>query len=97
MVNVDGTNRHTMWLKEFRSTGAPIASGNTIVFEGTIDIWGFHPDMMTEPAMIENGDDVPVKVSIIENNVIAIEIDPSVNDHFGETPIYGTVTRSNLA
>lgn len=91
MVNVDGTNHHTMWFKQFKQTVDPVVNGNTIVYEGTIDIWAFHKEMMPAPAIITNGDDVPVKISILNNNVIDVSIDYNVNDHFGQTPVYGTV------
>jgi hypothetical protein len=95
MVNVDGTNHHTMWLKQFRPNAEPVVNGDTVTYEGTIDIWAFHADMMPAPAIIEDGNNVPVEISVINNNVIAIQIDHDVNEHFGETPIYGTITESN--
>ena len=37
-------------------------------------------------------DNVPTQVTIANNNTISISIDPSkVNNHFGDTPIYGLV------
>jgi hypothetical protein len=94
MVNVDGTNHHTMWLKQFRPSTDPVVDGDTVTYEGTIDIWAYHPEMMPAPAIIEDGNDVPVEISIINNNVIAIQIDHDVNEHFGDTPIYGTISKS---
>ena len=36
--------------------------------------------------------DVPVEIKVYNNNVISIWFDPTkVNNHFGESPIYGTV------
>ena len=36
--------------------------------------------------------DVPVEIKVFNNNVISIWFDPTkVNNHFGESPIYGTV------
>ena len=36
--------------------------------------------------------DIPTSVSIFDENVINIKLDPkTVNNHFSETPIYGSV------
>ena len=38
---------------------------------------------------------VPTSVTDMGNNVVSIYLDPTaVNNHFGNTPIYGTITKS---
>jgi hypothetical protein len=54
--------------------------GNNTIFDGAVSL------------TIKEGpvDDVPTRVTIANNNTIAVSIDPSkINDHFGNTPIYG--------
>jgi hypothetical protein len=42
-------------------------------------------------------DNVPTRVTIANNNTIAISMDPSkINNHFGNTPIYGLVHDFNV-
>ena len=54
--------------------------GNKTVFDGTVSI-----TMKDDPV-----DSVPTQVTIANNNTIAISMDPSkINNHFGNTPIYG--------
>ena len=37
-------------------------------------------------------DNVPTRVTLANNNTIAISMDPSkINNHFGNTPIYGLI------
>ena len=38
---------------------------------------------------------VPTTVTDMGNNVVSIYLDPTaVSNHFGDTPIYGTITKS---
>jgi hypothetical protein len=38
---------------------------------------------------------VPTSVTDMGNNVVSIYMDPTaVSNHFGDTPIYGTITKS---
>jgi hypothetical protein len=40
---------------------------------------------------------VPIRISILNQGTISIWIDPAkTNNHFGNTPIYGTVSRIGL-
>jgi hypothetical protein len=56
--------------------------GNNTVFYGAVSI-----TMKDGP--VEN---VPTQVTIANNNTIAISMDPSkLNNHFGNTPIYGLI------
>ncbi len=87
MMNYDGTHRHVMKLNDLQPTSISITNGN-VVIEGTIDILGGHSE--DEINIIPGGDDVNVIISILEDNVIWIQID---HTHFGgmEHPIYGVV------
>jgi hypothetical protein len=39
-------------------------------------------------------DDVPVSIKRIDNNVLSIWVDPTkINNHFGNTPIFGTIEK----
>jgi hypothetical protein len=39
-------------------------------------------------------DNVPVSIKRIDNNVVSIWADPTrVNNHFGNTPIFGTIEK----
>lgn len=87
MMNYDGTHRHVMKLNDLKPTSISITEGN-VVIEGTLDILGGHSE--DEINIIPGGDDVNVIISILEDNVIWIQID---HTHFGgmEHPIYGVV------
>jgi hypothetical protein len=43
--------------------------------------------------------DVPVEIKVMDNSVISISLDGAkTNNHFGDTPIYGTiVTKQDMA
>jgi hypothetical protein len=81
MVMINGSAPHIH--KIYNATVNNMAKqGNNTIFDGTVSI-----TMKDGPV-----DNVPTQVTIANNNTIAILIDPSkVNDHFGETPIYGLV------
>ena len=39
--------------------------------------------------------DVPMSATVMEGNIISLWLDPSMLDnHFGDTPIYGIVTKA---
>jgi hypothetical protein len=86
MVKVDGTMKHTMWLKDLKAnTVLYDPSTHYVLITGTIDIWAQHPG--EDKHIIPNGDDVPVTIEILEENVIKITVG---HPHF-LTPIFGTV------
>jgi hypothetical protein len=85
MVMTNGSALHQHQLDNFTLTEISMPDNNTAVFNGTSTI-----TMKDGP--ISN---VPTSVTAMGNNVVSIYLDPSViNNHFGDTPIYGTITKS---
>jgi len=83
MVLLNGSAAHEHKLYNFSQTASAYnATGNSTTFNGTITVTlrdGPHPD-------------VPARIEIWQDKVISIWLDPaSVNNHFGNTPIFGTV------
>ena len=57
----------------------------TMIYNGTVSI-----TMKEGPVH-----DVPMSATVKEGNVLSLWLDPSKTDnHFGNTPIYGTVTKA---
>jgi len=84
MVMTNGTAKHDHEIYNFRLTSMSNPNNTTSVFNGTATI-----TMKQGP--VEN---VPVSIKRIDNNVISIWIDPTkVNNHFGNTPIFGTIEK----
>jgi hypothetical protein len=83
MVLLNGSAAHEHELYNFSQTASAYnATSNSTTFNGTITVTlrdGPHPD-------------VPARIEIWQDNVISIWLDPaSVDNHFGNTPIFGTV------
>jgi hypothetical protein len=83
MVLFNGSALHEHQLYNFsQTTSAYNTTSNSTTFNGTITVTlrdGPHPD-------------VPASIEIMQNNVISVWLDPvSVDNHFGDTPIFGTV------
>jgi hypothetical protein len=83
MVLLNGSAAHEHKLYNFSQTASAYnATGNSTTFNGTITVTlrdGPHPD-------------VPARIEIMQDNAISIWLDPaSVDNHFGNTPIFGTV------
>jgi hypothetical protein len=83
MVLLNGSALHEHQLYDFsQTTSAYNASSNSTTFNGTITVTlrdGPHPD-------------VPASIKIWQDNVISVWLDPvSVDNHFGDTWIFGTV------
>lgn len=83
MVLLNGSALHEHQLYNFsQTTSAYNATSNSTTFNGTITVTlrdGPHPD-------------VPASIEIWQDNVISVWLDPvSVDNHFGDTPIFGTV------
>jgi hypothetical protein len=85
MVMTNGSALHQHQLDNFTLTEISMPDNNTAVFNGTSTI-----TMKDGP--ISN---VPTSVTAMGNNAVSIYLDPTViNNHFGDTPIYGTITKS---
>ena len=88
MVLTNGSAKHQHRITNFTLTGASLSNNNmTLVFNGTSTV-----TMKDGP--IEN---VLSNMTILDNSTVSIWLDPTLtNDHFGETPIYGTVRATTM-
>jgi hypothetical protein len=88
MVLTNGSAKHQHRITNFTLTGASLSNNNmTLVFNGTSTV-----TMKDGP--IEN---VLSNITILDNSTVSIWLDPTLtNDHFGETPIYGTVMATTM-
>jgi hypothetical protein len=85
MVMTDGSAMHKHAIYNFKLMNMSNPNNTTSVFNGTATI-----TMKDGPV-----DSVPVSIKRIDDNVISIWADPAkVNNHFGTTPIYGTIMKS---
>jgi len=81
MVKLDGTSKHNHTVSDFKITGKPQTSGNSTAFNGTSTV-----TMKEGPVT-----NVPTSIKLLDNSVITMWFDPTkVENHFGNTPIYGT-------
>jgi hypothetical protein len=84
MVMTNGSAKHDHEIYNFKLTSMSNPNNTTSVFNGTATI-----TMKQGP--VEN---VPVSIKRIDDNVISIWVDPTkVNNHFGNTPIFGTIEK----
>jgi hypothetical protein len=82
MVMTNGSAMHDHEIYNFKLASMSNPNNTTSVFNGTATI-----TMRQGP--VEN---VPVSIKRIDNNVISIWADPAmINNHFGNTPIFGTI------
>jgi hypothetical protein len=83
MVLLNGSSAHEHKLSNFSQTSSAYnATGNSTTFNGTMTVTlrdGPHTD-------------VPTSIKIMQDKTISVWFDPaSVDNHFGNTPIFGTV------
>jgi hypothetical protein len=84
MVMLNGSALHKHQISNFVLTGMSMPSENISVYNGTATI------TMNEGPV----NDVPMSVRTLNNNIISIWVDPAKTmNHFGDTPIYGTITQ----
>src|SRR5918994_3318642 len=82
MVMTNGSAMHDHEIYNFKLASMSNPNNTTSVFNGTATI-----TMRQGP--VEN---VPVSIKRIDNNVVSIWADPTmINNHFGNTPIFGTI------
>jgi hypothetical protein len=87
MVMLNGSALHEHQISDFKLTGMSMPNEKTAVYNGTATI-----TMKKGPV---NG--IPISVRTLSDNVISIWIDPAKTmNHFGNTPIYGTITQDVL-
>jgi hypothetical protein len=82
MIMLNGTVAHTHTITNFVLANTSMPNNMTRIFNGTSTA-----SMREGPVT-----DIPTGISIMGDKVISIWLDPSkINNHFGNTPIYGTV------
>jgi hypothetical protein len=87
MTMLDGKNSHTHTLTNFVMTNKSTENNATIVFTGTSSV-------SLRNGIVQN---IPTTIKIMGDKVISIVVDPSkVDNHFGNTPIYGTVMKPDF-
>lgn len=94
MVMTNGSAQHQHRIYNFTLTNMSMPDmtknmstpdNSTMVFDGTATV-----TMRDGPVQ-----DVPVTITVMQGNVISISVDPSmVNNHFGDTPLYGIVKKA---
>jgi hypothetical protein len=87
MVMLNGSALHKHQISNVTLTGMSMPNEKTVVYNGTATI-----TMKEGPV-----NDVPVSIRTLNDNVISIWVDPAKTmNHFGNTPIYGTITQEVL-
>jgi hypothetical protein len=82
MVMLNGSSLHQHSIYNFTLSDISMTNDKNSVVNGTATI-----SMKDNPI-----NDVPISIKILNNNVISIWTDPNkINDHFGNTPIYGQI------
>ncbi|MDW0136198.1 MAG: hypothetical protein QOK70_00295 [Nitrososphaeraceae archaeon] len=84
MVMTNGSAMHDHRIYNFTLTDMSMPNNSTTVFNGTATI-----TMRQGPIH-----DVPLSIKAMENNAVSIWVDPTkIQNHFGNTPIFGTIEK----
>ena len=84
MVMTNGSAIHDHEIYDFKLTDMSMPNNSTAVFNGTATI-----TMRQGPVP-----DVPVSIKAMENNAVSIWVEPTkIQNHFGNTPIFGTIEK----
>jgi hypothetical protein len=84
MIMTNGSAVHKHSIYDFILTEMTMPDNKTLVFNGTATI-----TMKNVPVQ-----SVPISIEILSGNIISIWTDPTkLNNHFGDTPIFGTVMK----
>ena len=84
MVMTNGSALHDHEIYDFKLTNMTMPNNTTTVYNGTATI-----TMRQGPVT-----NVPVSIKSMESNAISIWADPAmINNHFGNTPIFGTIEK----
>jgi hypothetical protein len=87
MVMLNGSALHKHQISNFTLTGISMPNEKINVSNGTATI-----TMKEGPV-----NDAPISIRTFDDNVISIWVDPAKTmNHFGNTPIYGTITQAVL-
>jgi hypothetical protein len=84
MVMTNGSAMHNHEIYDFTLIDMSMPNNSTTVYNGTATI-----TMRQGPVP-----GVPVSIKTMDNNAVNIWFDPTkINNHFGSTPIFGTVEK----
>jgi hypothetical protein len=84
MVMTNGSALHGHEIYDFKLTNITTSNDSTTKYNGTATI-----TMRQGPVT-----NVPISIESLESNVISIWADPAMtNNHFGDTPIFGTIEK----
>ena len=84
MVMTNGSAMHDHEIYDFTLADMSMPNNSTTVYNGTATI-----TMRQGPVP-----DVPVSIKTMDNNAVSIWADPTkINNHFGNTPIFGTIVK----
>ena len=84
MVMTNGSAMHDHEIYDFTLTDMSMPNNSTTVFNGTATI-----TMRQGPVP-----DVPISIKAMENNAVSIWVEPTkIQNHFGNTPIFGTIEK----
>jgi hypothetical protein len=85
MVMTNGSAMHDHRIYDFTLTNMSMPNNSTEVVNGTATI-----TMKQGPVT-----DVPLSIKAMDNNAVSIWVDPTkVQNHFGNTPIFGTIEKA---
>ena len=84
MVMTNGSAMHDHEIYDFTLADMSMPNNSTTVYNGTATI-----TMRQGPVP-----DVPISITTMDNNAVSIWADPTkINNHFGNTPIFGTIVK----
>jgi hypothetical protein len=84
MVMTNGSAMHDHEISDFTLTNISMPDNSTRIYNGTMTI-----TMKQGPVS-----DVPISIKEMDSNAVSIWIDPTkINNHFGNTPIYGVIAK----
>jgi len=84
MVMTNGSAMHDHEISDFMLTDISMPDNSTRIYNGTMTI-----TMKQGPVS-----DVPISIKEMDSNAVNIWIDPTkINNHFGNTPIYGVIAK----
>jgi hypothetical protein len=84
MVMTNGSAMHDHEIFDFSLTDMSMPNNSTTIYNGTETI-----PMRQGPVP-----NVPLSIKTMDNNAVSIWVDPTkIDNHFGNTPIFGTVTK----
>jgi hypothetical protein len=83
-INTNGSAMHDHEIYDFTLADMSMPNNSTTVYNGTATI-----TMRQGPVP-----DVPISITTMDNNAVSIWADPTkINNHFGNTPIFGTIVK----